>query len=157
MTSAEIKELIQKGFAVGSHSIDHPLYSLIPLQEQIRQTLVSTDWVTKGFDLPYKAFAFPHVDRGVGQAFFREMIDPAQPQLDPVHPQIDPAHPQLDPAHPQLDLILGNSTGMLEKHPRVLHRFIGENPAIPIDRMVKSVLAYSAIRRRLGKQYVQRG
>jgi peptidoglycan/xylan/chitin deacetylase (PgdA/CDA1 family) len=136
MTTPEIKELIAKGFAIGSHSIDHPLYALLPLDEQVRQTRESTDWVIKTFGLPYKTFAFPHIDTGVGHAFFQHFVDPAAPQMD---------------------LLLGNSTGMLERNPRVLHRFIGENPYIPIDRMVKSVLAYSAIRKQLGGGYVQRG
>ena len=136
MTTPEIKELIAQGFAIGSHSIDHPLYALLPLDEQVRQTQESTDWVTKTFGLPYRAFAFPHIDTGVGQAFFQHFTDPASPGLD---------------------LLLGNSTGMLERNPRVLHRFIGENPYIPIDQMVKSVLAYSAIRKRLGRGYVRRG
>jgi len=67
MTTPEINDLIAKGFAVGSHSVDHPLYALVPLKEQIRQTRESTDWTTKTFGLPYKAFAFPHIDRpGIG-------------------------------------------------------------------------------------------
>jgi peptidoglycan/xylan/chitin deacetylase (PgdA/CDA1 family) len=135
MTAAEIKELAAKGFGIGSHSIDHPLYSLVSPEEQLRQTRISTDWVVKEFNLPYKAFAFPHVDTGVGMNFFHEL---------------------LDSKNPELDLIFGNSTGMLEDHPRVLHRFIGENPAIPLDRMIKSVLAYSAVRKIVGRSFVQR-
>ncbi len=136
MSTGQIKELIAKGFGVGSHSLDHPLYSLLPPDEQLRQTRESTDWVIKTFSPPYKVFAFPHVDTGVGHDFFRQLTDPQ---------------------HPELDLILGNSTGMQEQHPRVLHRFIGENPAIPPATMVKSVLAYSALRSALGQPFVRRG
>jgi len=146
MTTEEIKSLIANGFSVGSHSIDHPLYSLLPLEEQIRQTLVSTAWTVKTFGLPYKAFAFPHLDTGVGNAFFEQMLGTAG--------HSDPADHSSSGS--PLDLILGNTTAMLEKHPRVLHRFIGENPAIPIDSMVKSVLAYSTVRQRLGKSFVVR-
>lgn len=136
MTLDQLKELNAKGFAIGAHSIDHPLYSLIAPEEQIRQTLESVDWVTRTFGLPYKAFAFPHVDTGVGDAFFRQLVHPPNPALD---------------------LILGNSTGMLEKHPRVLHRFIGENPAIPMEKMAKAVLAYSIGTKLTGRSFVQRG
>jgi hypothetical protein len=135
MTAEEIKELAANGFGIGSHSIDHPLYSLVSPEEQLRQTRLSTDWVVKEFNLPYKAFAFPHVDTGVGMNFFHEL---------------------LDSKNRELDLILGNRTGMLEDHPRVLHRFIGENPAIPLDRMIKTVLAYSAARKIVGRSFVQR-
>lgn len=135
MTTPQIRELIAQGFAIGSHSIDHPLYALISPEEQLRHTRESTDWVIKTFSLPYKAFAFPHIDTGVGDAFFEELVGGATPEMD---------------------LLLGNSTGMLERHPRVIHRFIGENPAVPIDTMVKSLLAYGAVRKRLGRQFVRR-
>lgn len=135
MSTPQIKDLIAKGFGVGSHSLDHPLYSLLPPDEQLRHTRESTDWVVGTFSLPYKVFAFPHVDTGVRNDFFRQLTDPQ---------------------HPELDLILGNSTGMQERHPRVLHRFIGENPAIPAATMVKSVLAYSALRSALGRPFVRR-
>lgn len=136
MSTEQIKELIAKGFGVGSHSLDHPLYSLLSPDEQLRQTRQSTDWVINTFSPPYRVFAFPHVDTGVGHDFFRQLTNPH---------------------HPELDLILGNSTGMQEQHPRVLHRFIGENPAIPPTTMVKSVLVYSALRSALGRPFVRRG
>lgn len=135
MTLSQLKELAGRGFAIGSHSMDHPLYSLISPEEQIRQTLESTHWVTRSLDLPYKAFAFPHVDTGVGNALFEQLVG------------------QFPPA---LDLVLANQTGMLEKHPRVLHRFIGENPAIPMERMAKAVLSYGMLLKGMNRQFVKR-
>jgi len=133
MDSDQIRRLIAQGFSVGAHSIDHPLYSLVPLAEQLRQTRESTAWVQEQFAPRYKTFAFPHVDTGVSKAFFDELVSPGP-----------------------LDLILGNTTAMLEPNPRVVHRFIGENPDIPIDRMVKTVLSYNIARTALGKQYIRR-
>jgi peptidoglycan/xylan/chitin deacetylase (PgdA/CDA1 family) len=156
MTTAEIKELIAKGFAIGSHSIDHPLYALITPEEQIRQTRESTDWTIKTFGLPYKAFAFPHIDTGVGHAFFEEFVGSASPGISGGSSEIGHTSPGTGHPVPEMDLLLGNSTGMLEQHPRVIHRFIGENPAIPIDTMVKSVLAYGALRKKIGRPFVQR-
>src|ERR1700744_5122617 len=52
MSTQQIKELIAKGFGVGSHSLDHPLYSLLPLNEQLRQTRESTNWVVNPFSPP---------------------------------------------------------------------------------------------------------
>jgi len=100
MTTQQIKELIGKGFGVGSHSI-----------------------------------AFPHIDTGVGHTFFQALVGGPSPEMD---------------------LLMGNSTGMLEAHARTLHRFIGENPAIPIEAMVKSVMAYGAVRKKIGRPFVQR-
>src|SRR5258708_2042973 len=121
MTTPEIKELIAKGFAIGSHSIDHPLYALLPLEEQVRQTRESTDWTIRTFGLPYKAFAFPHIDTGVGNAFFEEFV--GSPPSETGRSSETGDRPQIS-GSPEMDLLLGNSTGMLERHPRVLHRFI---------------------------------
>lgn len=135
MTTAQVQTFINKGFSVGAHSMDHPLYRLISLEEQIRQTEESLKWVTDTFKLNYKAFAFTHVDTGVSSAFFNYMFNrsPTQP-----------------------DIILGNTTGKLEQHKRVLHRFIGENPALPIETMVKSIMGYSAVNKLMGNQFVKR-
>ena len=154
MTLAELKELAARGFAIGAHSMDHPLYSLIPPDEQLQQTLDSVRWVTDTFSLPYKAFAFPHVDTGVRKEFFQQLVPPLHQQF-PSHQQLS-SHEQPPPSHTELDLVLGNRTGMLEHNPRILHRFIGENPAIPAENMVKAVLAYSLARQRIGRSYVQR-
>ena len=148
MTLAELKEMADRGFAIGAHSMDHPLYSLIPPDEQLRQTLDSVRWVTDTFGLPYTVFAFPHVDTGVQKDFFQQLVPPSYEQLS--------SHEQLPASHPELDLVLGNRTGMLEHNPRILHRFIGENPAIPAESMVKAVLAYSLARQRIGRSFVQR-
>jgi len=135
MDQAQIQQLIAQGFSVGAHSMDHPLYSLVPLKEQLRQTRESTAWVHEHFRPRYRTFAFPHVDTGVSSTFFDELVAPDAPEMD---------------------LILGNTTAMLEKNPRIVHRFIGENPDIPIDRMVKTVLSYNIARKTVNRQYIRR-
>ncbi len=136
MTSDEIRDLISKGFQIGSHSMDHPLYALIPPDEQLRQTLESTQWVNRHFQPGYKAFAFPHTDQGVSHGFFNQVEAGTKSGLD---------------------LLLGNRTAMLENHPGVLHRFIGENPSVSAERMTKAVLMYSILRKAWGNSYVKRG
>lgn len=64
LTSFQINKLIEDGFDIGSHSIDHPLYKYLPLGEQIRQTKESLDFLAEKFKLPYRIFAFPHNDKG---------------------------------------------------------------------------------------------
>lgn len=135
MTTAQVQTFIKKGFSVGAHSMDHPLYRLISLEEQIRQTEESLKWIADAFNLPYKAFAFTHVDTGVSSAFFDYIFN-----RSPIRP----------------DIIFGNTTGKLEQHKRVLHRFIGENPALPIETMVKSIMGYSAANKLMGNQFVKR-
>jgi peptidoglycan/xylan/chitin deacetylase (PgdA/CDA1 family) len=70
LTSFQVDDLIKKGFAIGGHSLDHPKYSLITIEEQIRQTLGSVKILRDKFLLDYGAFAFPHSDSGVTKKYF---------------------------------------------------------------------------------------
>ena len=72
LSSAQIRSMIRDGFAMGGHSVDHPFYGDLTLAEQLRQTRVSVDYVQQKFDLPYRAFAFPHSDSGVTAEFFQK-------------------------------------------------------------------------------------
>lgn len=136
MTSAMVHDFIKKGFHVGGHSMDHPLYNLVSVQEQVHQTLSSVKWVREAFGLSYKAFAFPHTDKGLGTGLFTA-LETCAPELRP-------------------DILFGNTTGMLEKNPRVYHRFIGENPDLDMQTMVKAVLFYRAAQRAAGNEYIKR-
>jgi len=73
LTSDEIKSLIEDGFAIGAHSMDHPLYALLTLEDQLDQTIESTRLIREMFSLTYGAFAFPNSDYGVSQDFFAEL------------------------------------------------------------------------------------
>jgi peptidoglycan/xylan/chitin deacetylase (PgdA/CDA1 family) len=75
MDSEEISGLIQQGFTIGSHSIDHPLYKNISLDEQIRQTLTSQHFIENKFNIPYRVFAFPFSDYGVKKDFFNAIFE----------------------------------------------------------------------------------
>ena len=82
MTVDQIRDLQQQGFQIGSHSIDHPLYSRLNLDEQIRQTKDSLAWITDTFSLDYRYFAFPFTDYGVSGDFFRAVFYPGKPIAD---------------------------------------------------------------------------
>jgi peptidoglycan/xylan/chitin deacetylase (PgdA/CDA1 family) len=73
LTSGQVKDLITRGFAIGSHSIDHPYYKDLSLDEQLKQTVVSVGEIRDKFDLAYGAFAFPHNDDGVFREFFERI------------------------------------------------------------------------------------
>jgi peptidoglycan/xylan/chitin deacetylase (PgdA/CDA1 family) len=73
LTSAQIRELIKKGFTFGAHSIDHPEYRYIPFDEQIRQTWESINQITGKFNLNYRVFSFPFTDHEVSVQFFKEI------------------------------------------------------------------------------------
>jgi peptidoglycan/xylan/chitin deacetylase (PgdA/CDA1 family) len=74
LTSEQVSKLIQMGFSIGAHSIDHPPYSLLPLDEQLRQTRTSVRLVRERFGLSYGAFAFPHGDGNVPEEYFQAMF-----------------------------------------------------------------------------------
>jgi peptidoglycan/xylan/chitin deacetylase (PgdA/CDA1 family) len=73
MDSFQVEKLIKDGFTVGAHSIDHPKYSLISLDDQIYQTIESVNAIVNRFSLDYKAFSFPFSDYGVSSEFFNKI------------------------------------------------------------------------------------
>jgi peptidoglycan/xylan/chitin deacetylase (PgdA/CDA1 family) len=74
VTTAQCRELLQAGFALGAHSIDHPLYAALSAEEQVRQTVVSMDSIANRFGLNYRAFAFPYGEFGVDRNFVPAMV-----------------------------------------------------------------------------------
>lgn len=78
LTSDQIRSLLRQGFAFGAHSIDHPLYADLPLEEQVRQTNDSRQFLIERFQIDCRAFAFPHSDAGVTAAFFETLFAPRQ-------------------------------------------------------------------------------
>jgi peptidoglycan/xylan/chitin deacetylase (PgdA/CDA1 family) len=77
LNSAQIVALKNQGFYFGAHSCDHPEYRFLDIAEQIRQTKSSVESVSRRFDLPYRAFAFPFTDYGVSEAFFHTIYEQA--------------------------------------------------------------------------------
>lgn len=75
LTSDQITRLIKDGFTIGAHSIDHPLYSLLSLEDQLYQTIESVKLIRERFFLDYGAFAFPHSDNNVSKHFFLKLYD----------------------------------------------------------------------------------
>lgn len=71
LSTDQIKTLIKKGFAIGAHSIDHPLYSELSIEQQLNQTLGSIQQLSKLFTYSCNAFAFPYGDADISQEFFQ--------------------------------------------------------------------------------------
>lgn len=74
LTSEQVRGLLADGFAVGAHSVDHPRYGDLPLAEQLTQTRDSMRFLQERFGPQPRAFAFPHHDTDVGQAFFEQVF-----------------------------------------------------------------------------------
>ena len=73
LTADQIVHLIKDGFTIGAHSIDHPLFENLSLDEQLYQAIESTKFIKSKFSLNYGVFAFPHKDTGVSSRFFSKI------------------------------------------------------------------------------------
>lgn len=62
-----------RGFSIGAHSIDHPEFRFLEMDERIRQLQLSMQFICEKFDSPVKAFSFPFTDHKINQDFFREI------------------------------------------------------------------------------------
>ncbi len=74
LTSGQIRRLMEKGFTVGAHSSNHPLYADMNLAGQLQQTKDSIRFVQRQFKQRHRAFAFPFSDQGVGRRFFEMVV-----------------------------------------------------------------------------------
>ncbi len=74
LTTTQVQVLQKQGFTIGAHSLNHPYYEDITLQEQLNQTLGSLAALQQQFGIKEKLFAFPFTDYGVKQDFFEATI-----------------------------------------------------------------------------------
>ncbi|MEZ6126163.1 MAG: polysaccharide deacetylase family protein [Planctomycetaceae bacterium] len=68
VSKAQVGKLIDQGFAIGAHGIDHRFFETMDANEQIRQIRESCDCMASTFGLKYRAFAFPYGEFGVSKS-----------------------------------------------------------------------------------------
>jgi len=73
LTQQQISKLLHNGFTIGAHSIDHPLYSALSVEDQLYQTIESVKCIREMFGLSYGVFAFPHSDKNVSAECFAQL------------------------------------------------------------------------------------
>jgi peptidoglycan/xylan/chitin deacetylase (PgdA/CDA1 family) len=76
MNVEDIRQMLEQGFTVGAHSIDHPLFSEVTLDEQLRQTNQSIEYIRNKFGVSPSLFSFPFTDDEVSAEFFRRIYIP---------------------------------------------------------------------------------
>lgn len=81
LTRTQIGQLQDQGFAFGAHSVDHPAYRLLPLEEQLRQTTESLAFVQQHLGVKPPCFSFPFTDFGVPASFFTRLREKADIQF----------------------------------------------------------------------------
>jgi peptidoglycan/xylan/chitin deacetylase (PgdA/CDA1 family) len=135
MTSGHVSELIGQGFDVGAHSIDHPLYASIPLEEQLRQTRESLDWLRRNFKVNTACFSFPFTDYGVSPEFFEEIFSD-------------------HPGNP--DLTFGTAGFKDDIYSRHLQRISVKNDSLGIKGLLRSEYILYRLKKMVGKNSVTR-
>lgn len=118
LTSDQIDKLIQVGFTIGAHSIDHPMYQALSLEDQVYQTLESVRFVKDTFHLSYGVFAFPFSDQAISKEFFERV---SRSKL--------------------VDLTFGTAGLMEDSAPNHLQRFSLERPIDTAERIIAFQLA----------------
>jgi peptidoglycan/xylan/chitin deacetylase (PgdA/CDA1 family) len=75
LTSEQIGIMLENHMTIGGHSIDHPDYTELTLEQQVHQTLTSVNDLAEKFRLDYRAFAFPYNDRSLDKALFERISE----------------------------------------------------------------------------------
>ncbi len=75
LSKTQISKLINDGFKIGAHSINHHLFSEINFDKQIKQTEDSINFIQRNFKTDKKLFAFPFSDYGVSDAYFKTVFE----------------------------------------------------------------------------------
>ncbi|PZU86024.1 MAG: hypothetical protein DI529_09255 [Chryseobacterium sp.] len=79
LTKDQLQQLKNDGFGIASHGWDHPLYNQLSLQEQIKNTQKSLDYMDENLFF-IDSFAFPFTDHLVENQFF-DLISNHNPDL----------------------------------------------------------------------------
>jgi peptidoglycan/xylan/chitin deacetylase (PgdA/CDA1 family) len=135
MTKSQIRNLVEAGFTVGAHSIDHPMYSKLDIVEQLEQTTESLHYVQEVFQVPYKVFAFPFTDGGVSARFFDELYNQGEPLVD---------------------LSFGTAGLKTDVHSQHLQRIPMDNTNLDAEQIIKTAYTASLVQQTLGINDVKR-
>ncbi len=75
LTTQQIDIMLKNNMTIGGHSIDHPVFTELSIEDQVNQTLSCVNDLASRFQLDYKAFAFPYNDRALDTALFERIND----------------------------------------------------------------------------------
>ena len=131
LSKVQIEEMISDGFSFGGHSMDHPRYDELNLEEQVFQTVESIKWVKGRFKLDYSVFAFPLRDHNVAVEFFERIKENCDLSFG----------------------VMGMGDDIVYKH---IQRVEVESTSVKISTSLKFDYIKLIIRRLLGKRYYKR-
>jgi peptidoglycan/xylan/chitin deacetylase (PgdA/CDA1 family) len=70
LNTSQVLDLLGKGYTVGSHSVDHPLFKTIKPEDQKNQVVESFKCLKDKFNIQPYYFSFPFSDEEIGKEFF---------------------------------------------------------------------------------------
>ena len=133
LSKKQITNLSEDGYQIGSHGINHPLYSEINEVEQIKQTEESLNFIAENFHEKQKLFAFPFSDDGIKDTFFETVFN-----------------------HKFADFTFGTAGIKDDKIKNNIQRIPVEKYGLSAKRHIKTELFLYIIKRFLGKNFVKR-
>ncbi len=132
LTTAQLQTIATDGFLIGAHSYTHPYYHLLPIDQQVAETVDSMNWVVENIQPTHRLFSFPHSDARVSATFFEKM-----------------------PAG-CVDVYFGTQNMKEETQYPVLHRYNAERPATTLHQQTALVSSFAGISRLLYRHIVKR-
>ncbi len=81
LSKDQTKNLIERGFSIGSHSLDHPYFKDIDEDEKMRQIIESFHYLHKELGIDAYYFSFPFSDASVTSSFFNWLHNDADCRL----------------------------------------------------------------------------
>lgn len=124
LSTIQIKDLIRQGFSIGAHSIDHPMYSELSIEDQLYQTFESMRQLSNTFQHDCNTFAFPYRDHDLSDVFFEKAF-----------------------MQPELKITFGIGSLISTKHPRHMPRFSMERTDIPAKHILARQFARALFRK----------
>ncbi len=135
MGKKEVQQLLDNGFTIGAHSIDHPKFGDLEIIEQLEQTVESLHYIGEVFKVPYRVFAFPFTDDGIGKKYFEEVYETG---------------------HAVMDLSFGTAGLKRDVNPRHLQRVAMEGEFDTAEQAVKAAYAKGWMQQSLGMNRIKR-
>lgn len=132
LTTGQLTSLHNRGFTIGAHSINHPYYDPLSLEDQLEQTIGSCNYIQQITGNKQQFFSFPFSEENLPQVLFNELNKCG------------------------IDLLFGLQNQKDERTNKMVHRFNAERPSVKFDEQLKGILLLSLLRKWLGKNKVHR-
>jgi hypothetical protein len=75
MNTEEVKELLDWGFDIGGHSVDHLIFTSMKPEEMTEQVRMSIEDIIKRFGVDTRYFSFPFTSDGVPANVINNLLD----------------------------------------------------------------------------------